>query len=270
MAWEKQVSGRQGPASGACACGFLGLEGRRTQFELAPSKEEGVPGRGEARIMDVRLWSGPRARDVFGSGRMERPGHIVLLAQNPCRHVCGTGAHRRELKTPSGKLIESDAACGNFIDGTRNLIDRLGEVPVVHPDDGLPCLLHPGQYLLVLDLQFGISLCLLAYFLPEGVVFPGVGSHVGQDGHLVDVWIVLWIDVFKLRMKRRIAGAGQPGVAFVDLDEGIAVVEVGVVVVSWQPTGGGIAYLVGLGRECLVLDETAERFGVAEHLAEAR
>src|ERR1019366_7445888 len=52
MAWEKQVSGRQGRGSGACACGFLGLAGRRTQFELALLNEEGVPGRGEARIMD--------------------------------------------------------------------------------------------------------------------------------------------------------------------------------------------------------------------------
>src|ERR1035438_8301330 len=50
-----------------------------------------------------------------------------------------------------------------------NLIDGLGEVPVVHLDDRFPCLLDPGQDLLVLDLQFGISLCLLAYPLPEGV-----------------------------------------------------------------------------------------------------
>src|ERR1017187_10949706 len=54
MAWEKQVSGRQGPASGAYACEFLGSAGRRTQFELAILKEEG--GQEEARpgswIMD--------------------------------------------------------------------------------------------------------------------------------------------------------------------------------------------------------------------------
>src|ERR1017187_4098677 len=196
-------------------------------------------------------------------------GHIVLLAQNPCRHVSRTGAHRGELKAPAGKLIESDAAWGNFIDGTRNLIYRLGEVPVVHLDYRFPCLLHPGQYLLVLDLQFGISLCLLAYLLPEGVVFPGVGSHVGQDGHLVDVWIVLWVDVFEFWMKRLIAGAGETGIAFVDLDEGITVMEVGVVIVSWEPAGGGVGDLVGLGSEGLVLDKAAEGFGVAEHLAEA-
>jgi hypothetical protein len=53
----------------------------------------------------------------------------------------------------------------------------------------------------------------------------------------VDVWIVLWINVFEFWMKRRIAGAGQTGIAFVNLDEGITVVEVGVVVVSWQLVG---------------------------------
>jgi hypothetical protein len=34
-------------------------------------------------------------------------------------------------------------------------------------------------------------------------------------------------------MERRIAGAGQTGITIIDLDEGIAVMEVGVVVVSW-------------------------------------
>src|ERR1039458_3005448 len=135
--------------------------------------------------------------------RMKAPGHVVVFAQNARRHVCRTGAHGRELKTTSGILIERDAAGGNLIDGARNLIDRLCEVPVVHLDYRFPCLLDPVQYLLVLDLQFGIFLCLLAYLLPEGVVLPGVGSYIGQDGHLVDVWIVLWINVFEFRMERR-------------------------------------------------------------------
>src|ERR1035437_8132259 len=117
------------------------------------------------------------ATDIHLCGHLAA-GHIVLLAQNPCRHVCRTSAHGRELKAPAGKLIESDAAGGNLIDGTRNLIDWLGEVPVVHLDDGFPCLLDPGQDLLVLDLQFGISLCLLAYLLPEGVLLTWVGRHI--------------------------------------------------------------------------------------------
>ena len=48
----------------------------------------------------------------------------------------------------------------------------------------------------------------------------------------MDVWIVLWGDVFELRMERRIAGAGQTGITIIDLDEGIAVVEVGLVIIS--------------------------------------
>jgi hypothetical protein len=52
----------------------------------------------------------------------------------------------------------------------------------------------------------------------------------------VDVWIVLWVNVFEFWMECRVACAGQTGIAFVDLDEGIAFMEVGVVVVSWQPT----------------------------------
>src|ERR1019366_5836395 len=107
MARKMQVSGWKSRLPARARVGFWGLEGWRTQFEL---------GRGEARIMDhgCAALVCPRARDVFGSGRMERPGHIVLLPQNPRRHVCGTGAHRRELKTPAGIFIEGDAAGGNL------------------------------------------------------------------------------------------------------------------------------------------------------------
>ena len=86
----------------------------------------------------------------------------------------------------------------------------------------------------------------------------------------MDVWIVFWIDVFEFRMERCIAGAGKTGITFVDLNEGITVVEVGVVVVSWQPAGGGVGDLVGLGSECLVLNKAAEGVGVTEQFVEAR
>ena len=80
----------------------------------------------------------------------------------------------------------------------------------------------------------------------------------------MDVWIVLWVDVFELWMERFIAGAGQTGIAFIDLDEGIAFMEVDVVVVSGQPAGGGVGDLVGLGREGFVLNEASEGFCIAE------
>jgi hypothetical protein len=71
-------------------------------------------------------------------------------------------------------------------------------------------------------------------------------------------------------MESFIAGAGQPGIAFVDLDERIALMEVDVVVVSGQPTGGVIGYLVGLGREGFVLDKPSEGFCISEVFLEGR
>jgi hypothetical protein len=35
---------------------------------------------------------------------------------------------------------------------------------------------------------------------PLVVVLPGIGRHVGQEGHLVDVGIILGVDVFQFRM----------------------------------------------------------------------
>ncbi len=124
-----------------------------------------------------------------------------------------------------------------------------------------PGLLDPIQDPLVLDLEFSIALGLLTHSLPVGVVLPGVGRHIGQDGHLVDVGMVLWIYSFEFRMECLIAGAGQAGIAFGDLDEGISFMEVGVVVISWKPGSCGVGDLIGLRRESLVLHETAERFG---------
>ena len=46
-------------------------------------KKEQAPG--------VRVW-------VFGVGRTENPGHIVLLAQDPCRHVCCSRSFGRQFE----------------------------------------------------------------------------------------------------------------------------------------------------------------------------
>jgi hypothetical protein len=114
-------------------------------------------------------------------------------------------------------------------------------------------LLYPVQDLLVLDPQLGIVLGLRADDLAEGVVLARVGRDIGQDGQLVDVRVVFRVYVLEFGMKGRVAGAGQAGVAFVDLGEGIAYVEVGVIVVSRQPAGGGVGNLVGLWFEFFAL-----------------
>ena len=43
---------------------------------------------------------------------------------------------------------------------------------------------------------------------------------VGQDGRFVDVGIVFGVDVLQFRMERRIAGAGESGIAFSTLVKG--------------------------------------------------
>jgi hypothetical protein len=82
----------------------------------------------------------------------------------------------------------------------------------------------------------------------------------------VDVGIILGVDVFQFRMQGFVAGAGQTGIAFRDLEERITFVEVGVVVISWQPAGGLVRNLVGLGSEQFVLNETPEWLGISEML----
>jgi hypothetical protein len=62
----------------------------------------------------------------------------------------------------------------------------------------------------------------------------------------VDVGIVFWIYSFEFRVESFIAGAGEAGISFGDLDEGVTFVEVGVVVISWQPAGCGVGYFIGL------------------------
>src|SRR6266702_218482 len=74
--------------------------------------------------------------------------------------------------------------------------------------------------------------CLFADHLPIGVILARVRSDIGQDGHLVDVGIVLGVQSFEFRMQCFVAGAGQSGIAFTDLEEGISFMEVGVIVIS--------------------------------------
>jgi len=191
-------------------------------------------------------------------------GHVIMLAQGACRQICSTHAHGRELEAPAGIFLEGDSAWRDLVHGPGYLIYRGGEVPVVHADDRFPCLFDPVHDLLVFDLQLGIALGLLSYALPDVVVLAGVWSHIGQDGHLVDVGIVFRVDVFELRMECLVAGAGQAGKSLVDLYIWITNMEVGVVVISRELAGGCVGDFVGLGREALTLYKSSEGFCIAE------
>ena len=80
----------------------------------------------------------------------------------------------------------------------------------------------------------------------------------------MDVGIVFRVYVFELGMECFVAGAGQAGKSLIDLYIGITDMEVGVVVISWEPAGSCAGYLVGLWREALTLYKTSEGFCIAE------
>jgi hypothetical protein len=65
-------------------------------------------------------------------------------------------------------------------------------------------------------------------------------------------------------MQSSVACARQARITLIDLGERVSFMEVGVVIIARKPTGSLIGDLVGLGREGLVLDETAKWFGVSE------
>jgi hypothetical protein len=74
----------------------------------------------------------------------------------------------------------------------------------------------------------------------------------------VDVGIILGVHALEFRVQSFVAGAGQAGVAFGNLEKWISFVEVGVVIISGQPGRCGVEDLVGLGSEQFVLNEATE------------
>ena len=71
-------------------------------------------------------------------------------------------------------------------------------------------------------------------------------------------------------MDCRIAGAGQTGIALVDLGKRISLAEVDQVVVSGEPAGHGVRNLVCLWSWFFSLDESADWLGIAEEFFERR
>ena len=71
----------------------------------------------------------------------------------------------------------------------------------------------------------------------EAYLLTGVGCDIRQDANLGHLGVVLRIDACDLWMDCFIALAWQAGIAFIQLDVGVALLEVDQVVVSWHPGG---------------------------------
>ena len=71
-------------------------------------------------------------------------------------------------------------------------------------------------------------------------------------------------------MHSSVACAGQARITLIDLGERVCFMEVGVVIITRKPTGSLVGDFIRLGREGLVLDETAKWFCVSEMTLEPR
>ena len=130
------------------------------------------------------------------------------------------------MKGPARVLGQLDAGAGRRLYSPLEGLDRRVEVALGDFESrrlGLPDLFGDA---LVLSLERGVAARLMAH--PGGVllVLPRVGCDIAQDAHLDDIGVVFGIDALELRMQGLVAGAGQPRIALIDLDVGIALAEV--------------------------------------------
>ncbi len=83
-------------------------------------------------------------------------------------------------------------------------------------------LAHLGMDTLVLGFESRIVRGLGAHHRSVALILAGVGGDIGQDAQLGDIGVVFGADAFQFRMQGLVAGAGQAGIAFIDLGVGIA------------------------------------------------
>ena len=100
---------------------------------------------------------------------------------------------------------------------------------------------------------------------PDPVVLARVGSHVTEDAQLGDAGVVFWIDSFELWMEGIVASAGETGIALVDLDVRVTLLEVDEMIFAGNPARHVVLDLVNLRRETFMLDESAQRFRVSDN-----
>jgi hypothetical protein len=135
------------------------------------------------------------------------------------------GAHRAETEGPSRILFQFDSLGRCTLDRSLDGVDRRVEVALGDLHGRFLGLTDLFGDALVLGQKIWIVLSLVANDRRPLLVFPGVGSNVSQDTHLVDGWVILGVDPFQFRMQGFVAGPGQAGIALVDLDVGISLLE---------------------------------------------
>jgi len=134
------------------------------------------------------------------------------------------------------------------------------ETALIDLQRGVLGLTHLLDDLLAVGAQLTVAMGLLLDDRPDPVVLTGVGSDIGEDAQLGQVRVVFRVDAFELWVEGFVAGAGQAGIALVDLGVGISLLEVDEMVFSWDRGVHLVGDLVDLGSEAFVLDRSNDSF----------
>ena len=178
----------------------------------------------------------PEAFDATASssparaGNMLRPagkGPRLIDSSQLLRHQVGHGTgDRAEVEDAAGVLLELDAPGVGMGDGALKGFDGSVEVMTGHLESGLLGLADLLGDAVVLGFESGVVAGRGADAGGVLLVLAAVGSDIGQDTQLGDVGVLFGAESLEFRMEGGIAGAGQAGIALVDLDVGISLVEV--------------------------------------------
>ena len=143
------------------------------------------------------------------------------------RHQIGHGtAHRAEVEDPARVLLEGHALGAGMRDSPFQGLDGRVEVMPGDLESGFLGLTDLFGDAVVLSFEIRV---MLGRGLDAGgvlLVLARVGSDIGQDAQLGDVGVFFGVDALEIGMEGGVAGAGQAGIALVDLDVGIALAEV--------------------------------------------
>jgi hypothetical protein len=122
----------------------------------------------------------------------------------------------------------------SLLDRSLDPVDGRVETALVDLQSRLLGLADLLDDLLVVGAQLTVTVGLLLDDRPDAVVLAGVGCDICQDAQLGQVRVVFRVDAFELWMEGGVAGAGQAGIALVDLGVGISLLEVDEMVFSWE------------------------------------
>jgi hypothetical protein len=138
------------------------------------------------------------------------------------RHQVGHGTGDRAQPEEAARVfLELYAFLAHLLDGAFESVDGGVEMALGDLQGGRLGLAHLLGDAVVFGFEIGVLLGLVADDRRVALVFAGIGSYVGEDTELSDVGVVFGVDALQFGMESGVSGAGETGIAFIDLDVGV-------------------------------------------------